>query len=133
MRSFRFSPTSRAPIVTALITGPKATRKLRLIFDTGAATTQLHSEKMHEIGYAHNDAIAKARVVGVGGVEAEGYLVNLQKLFVLGCKAEALDVGVFEMPYLNSCRIDGLLGWDVIRAFHLEMHGPQGWLKIFDQ
>lgn len=133
MRSFRFNPKTRAPIITALITGPKASRKLRLIFDTGAEMTQLHAGKMFEIGYSTADAIAKARVVGVGGVEGEGYMIKLQKLFVLGCKAETLDVGVFEMPHLNSCKIDGLLGWDVIRAFHLEMHGPGGWLKIFDQ
>jgi hypothetical protein len=131
MRSFHFDPRSRAPIVTALISGPRGTRKLRLVFDTGAEMTQFHAARMHEVGYSQSDAVAKASVVGAGGIEAMGYVVNLQKFFVLGSKAEAFKVGVFEMQHLDSQRLDGLLGWDVIRAFHLEMVGPEGILKIF--
>lgn len=52
-------------------------------------------------------------------------MVNLQTLFILGSRAETFKVGVFEMQYLNSRRLDGLLGWDVIRAFHLKMIGPE--------
>ena len=131
MRSFHFNPASRAPIVTALITGPRGTRKVRLIFDTGAELTQFHADTMHKIGYSSSDAVAKTNVIGAGGIEGNGYIVNLQKLFVLGSKAETFQVGVFEMKYLNAQRLDGLLGWDVIRAFHLEMIGPEGILKVF--
>ena len=131
MQSFKFNPKGRAPIVTALITGPRGTRKVRLIFDTGAETTQFHADTMHKIGYSSSDATAKATVIGAGGIEAEGYALNLQKLFVLGSMAESFQVAVYEMKHLNSRRLDGLLGWDVIRAFHLEMVGPEGILKIF--
>ena len=68
---------------------------------------------------------------GAGGRESSGYMVNLQRLFVLGSKAEELPVGVFEMKHLYAQRLDGLLGGDVIRAFHLEMNGPQGELRVY--
>lgn len=131
MRSFHFNPKTRAPIVTALITGPRGTRKVRLIFDTGAEITQFHAGTIHKIGYSMSDAISKASMIGAGGVEGDGYVVNLQKLFVLGSKVEAFMVGVFEMKHLNAQRLDGLLGWDVIRQLHLDMDGPNGVLKVF--
>ena len=131
MRSFRFDSRSKAPVISALIAGPKGTRKVRLIFDTGAEITQLHVARMKEIGYSNDKAVARASVVGVGGVEGEGYVVNLEKLFVLGAKAETFNVGVFDMHHLEGRQIDGLLGWDVIRAFHLEMNGPSGVLTVF--
>ena len=131
MRTFRFDPKSRAPIVTALITGPRGVRKIRLVFDTGAEMTQVHTAKMQEVGYSLADAVSKATIVGAGGIEATGHIISLRKLFVLGSKAESLNVGMFEMTRLNASRIDGLLGWDVISAFHLEMDGPEGILKIF--
>lgn len=131
MHNFHFNPKGRAPIVTALITGPRGTRKVRLIFDTGAEMTQLHARTMNKVGYQQSDAVAKATVISAGGIESEGYVVPLQKLFVLGSKAETFRVGVYEMKHLDSRRLDGLLGWDVIRAFHLEMNGPEGLLKVF--
>jgi hypothetical protein len=131
MRTFHFNPTTKAPIVSAIITGPRGTRKVRLIFDTGAELTQFHSDTMHKVGYSNSDAVARANVIGAGGAESSGYVVNLKKLFVLGSKAEAFNVAVFEMRHLQAQRIDGLLGWDVIRAFRLEMDGPEGVLKVF--
>lgn len=131
MPSFHFNPRARAPIVSALVTGPKGTRKVRLIFDTGAEQTQFHADTIRKVGYSRRNVIAKANVIGVGGVESEGYVINLEKLFVLGSRAEGLNAAVFEMKHLNSRRLDGLLGWDVIRAFHLEMNGPEGILRMF--
>ena len=131
MRSFRFNPRARAPIVTGLIAGPRGIRKVRLIFDTGAEVTQFHIKAMMKAGYPETLAAGKIRVVGAGGVEAEGYHLLLDRLYVLGSKAEGFRVGVFEMEHLDSQRLDGFLGWDVIRAFHLEMDGPRGVLNVF--
>jgi hypothetical protein len=131
MRTFHFNPRSRAPIVSALVTGPRGVRKVRLIFDTGAEVTQFSVDAMMKVGYPEPASLGKATVIGAGGVEAEGYQINLQGLFVLGAKAEALRVGVFEMSHLAARRLDGFLGWDVIRAFHLEMDGPSGVLNVF--
>ena len=91
MRTFHFNPKARAPIVTGLITGPKGVRKVRLIFDTGAEVTQFSVDAMVKVGYPQSHSLGKALVIGAGGVEAEGYHVNLRNLFVLGAKAESAD------------------------------------------
>ena len=44
-------------------------------------------------------------------------------------KVEEVPVGVFSMEYLNEDGIDGLFGWDLIKKFYLEMHGPTGRLR----
>ena len=131
MRTFRFNPRGQTPIVAALITGPKRTRKVRLIFDTGAETTQLNRTCMRAVGYSQEPCHPTSHVVGAGGIESTGFVVSLRKMFVLGSRAEEFDVGVFKMELLEMRHIDGLLGWDVIRALHLEMNGPQGLLRVF--
>jgi len=42
-------------------------------------------------------------------------------------------LAMYQVNYQVNCHVnwDGLLGWDVIRAFHLEMDGPTGLLKVF--
>lgn len=35
------------------------------------------------------------------------------------------------MKYLDDDAVDGLLGWDLIKHFHLEINGPEGALKVF--
>ena len=85
---FNFDPLGRAPIISALIVGPKGTRKVRLIFDPGAEMTQPHTARMAEVGYAQTTASTKASVVGVGGIEGDGYVTTLQKLLVVGAKSK---------------------------------------------
>ena len=109
MRNFRFNPTSNAPVISALVAGPRGTRKVRLVFDTGAEITQLHAARMHEIGYSAADAVAKANVVGIGGVEGEGYVVKLDKLFTHGAKAENFNIGVFDMQHLLAGKVTPFL------------------------
>lgn len=130
-RSFRFSPEENSPIVSALVTGAKATRRIRLIFDTGAAMTQIHTATMAKIGILSSDKVSRAVAIGVGGKASEGYIAEVRKFFVLGAKIENIKIAAFTMDYLDEEGIDGLLGWDIIRNFHLEMNGPEGLLKIF--
>ena len=66
----------------------------------------------------------------VGGVQ-EGYVVRVAKLSVFGIDFQNLPVLVYDFDNFKEQGIDGLLGWDVIKAFHLEMDGPNGLLKIF--
>ena len=46
MFEFRFDPAKRTPVVTALVVGPVASRRVRLVFDTCAAMTQIHQATM---------------------------------------------------------------------------------------
>ncbi len=58
-------------------------------------------------------------------------MVRVPRIAFLGSVAEDVEVAVFDMSYLGDKNIDGLLGWDFVRLFHLEMDGPSGLLKIF--
>ncbi len=131
MREFRFNASQPAPVVSALLVGPNATRKVKLIFDTGAALTQFHEPTINKVGYSVKDKFADCVSSGTAGNPDQGYLIKASKLFVLGAKATDVPIGVFQMSNLEEDAIDGLLGWDLIREFHLEMNGPEGILRIF--
>lgn len=70
-------------------------------------------------------------VEGPAGDSKEGYLISLKSLSVFGRSFSELTVGVYDFDNFVQYGIDGLLGWDVIKQFHLEMDGPKGVLKIF--
>jgi hypothetical protein len=131
MHEFHFSPIDSTPIVGAVIVGPCGTRKVRLVFDTGAAVTQVHIPTMAKVGYSPTRKVADAAAIGGGGKEDQGYVVRVDKFAVLGAKMTDVPIAAFHMQYLDDDGIDGLLGWDMIRQFHLEMKGPEGVLIIF--
>ena len=41
MRIIRFDPKQELPVIEASIKGPKGRRRIRLVFDTGAGSTQI--------------------------------------------------------------------------------------------
>ncbi len=132
MREFRFNPDSKTPLVQALVVGPKAVRRIRLIFDSGAEHTQIHTKVMNYIGYTKDNSIATAVVSGATGDEQEGFIIRTEKLIVLGRKFTDLSIASFDFSHLTSrFNIDGLLGYDLIRLLHFEMNGPKGILKIY--
>lgn len=131
MRNYRFNPDAPWPIVRCVLSGPKGAFSARLVLDSGAHNTQINRGTMTALGYLEKDKIRDAFSVGVSGAREKGFEVKVPKFFVLGRKFEDTALCVFDMKYLESDRVDGLLGWDLIRQFHFEMDGPQGVLKIF--
>lgn len=131
MRELRFDPQGEAPIISAIISSPKGKRKVQLILDTGAERTQLHRRTMERLGYTEKVKTKIAKAIGVGGGHEEGYIVCIPRMSFLGSVVESVEIAVFDMDYLGDKNIEGLLGWDFIRQFHLEMDGPKGILKIF--
>lgn len=65
MRIVKFDPGSELPIVEARIRGKQGSRSLRLVFDTGAGSTQIHTARIEAIGYSAIDAVA-LRTVPLG-------------------------------------------------------------------
>lgn len=131
MLEVHFDPTDKSPVILAIISSPKGKRKVQLVFDTGAELTQLHNRTMQRLGYTDTVKTRNARAIGVGGAEERGYMVRVPRIAFLGSFAEEVELAVFDMSYLRDRNIDGLLGWDFIRHFHLEMLGPEGILKVF--
>lgn len=131
MREYHFNPTLKTPLVRALLTGPRCTKHVRLVFDTGAAMTQFHQATMNFVGYNESLKIADAVVTSTTTDEEIGYVVEAQRLYVLGTRFDNIPIAGYDMSRLSDMGIDGLLGWDVIRTLHLEMVGPSGLLKVF--
>lgn len=131
MLEFQFDPKDDAPVIAAVLSSPKGKRKLQLVFDTGAERTQFHKRTMQRLGYTEEVKTRDAKAIGAGSAEEHGYMVQIPRLAFLGSVVEDVELAVFDLSYLGDRAIDGLLGWDFIRLFHLEMDGPKGVLKIY--
>lgn len=130
-REYCFDPDAPWPVVRGVISGPKGALSIRLVLDSGAHRTQLNRGTMTALGFREEEKTRAAFSVGVGGARERGFEVLVPRFFVLGRKFVETPVSVFEMSYLASDRVDGLLGWDLIRQFHFELIGPAGILKVF--
>lgn len=130
-RSYRFKPNQQTPIVTAKLTGTSRRRAVRLVFDTGAATTQFHTPVLDGLGFSAATGISPTAAYGPAGPTQEGYLLQIKNLEVFGVAFNDLIVAAYDFDHLADSGIDGLLGFDLIQQFHLEMDGPNGVLNFF--
>lgn len=114
----------------AVLQGPRDWARARLVFDTGAAKTQLDTGFAEDLGYSARDATDVTSVLGPAGDQQYGYLVRVQALSVLGHRFDDLAVALFDFDNFTRYQIDGLLGFDVIKLLRLEFDGPAGILTI---
>jgi hypothetical protein len=131
VRTFKFDPKDDIPIVVAKIYGPRKTKKIRLVFDTGCAITQVHTGIIEDIGYSVADAESIANILGPVGDSQSGYVLEVDNVSVFGMSLPKHKVGAFDFYNFDKDDIDGLLGFDVIKLLHLEMNGPKGELNLF--
>jgi hypothetical protein len=131
VREFTFDQAEATPIVSAILSGPQGSRRIALVFDTGAVLTQIHVVTLAMVGYTPSHVVKKAVMVGAGGERHEGTILKAGKIVTLGKKIENFILGSFDFSELAESGIDGLLGWDVIKQLHLDMNGPAGILKVF--
>ena len=79
MRIFKFDPKDDIPIVVAKFYGPRKTKKIRLVFDTGCAVTQVHTGIIEDIGYSVANAESIANIFGPVGDSQSGYVLEVDK------------------------------------------------------
>lgn len=65
-------------------------------------------------------------MLGASGERQDGFIIQSERLITLGKRIENATVGGFDFGDLSRAGIDGLLGFDVIKEFHIEMNGPAG-------
>jgi hypothetical protein len=128
----KLRPKAKVPFPSEAKQGPNGTRQVQLVFDTGAALTQFHTPIIESVGYSAHDGLRPSNMVGPSGPKQPGYIVPLQKFAIFGCQFQKAPVGVFDFENFSEEGIDGLLGFDIIKEFHLEMNGPKGELIVFD-
>ena len=131
MREYQFDPEGELPIVRAVLKGPAQQKLVMLVFDTGCAVTQVHHKVLSIIGCGPEKATDAVTIAGVTGPSESAYRVNLPEIKVLGVRIMNPSIAGVDFSKWADEGIEGLLGWDLIRKFHLDMNGPKGTLQIF--
>jgi Aspartyl protease len=131
MREYRIDTLFGLPTVRAVISGPKRGKQINLLFDTGAAATQVHTGTLHSLGFSFSGREPDVSMRGVTGPVEAGFSLRVSRLFFLGQMFHDTAIAAFDLGQWAEEGIDGLLGFDLIRQFHIEMLGPAGLLKVF--
>ena len=131
MKILKIDKDEPLPLVYAVIKGKRKERRVRLVFDTGAFMTQLSTMVVEELGYSARDGISEVVARGPSGPLDHGYTLKVGDFHVLGGRFSNLEIAAFDFNNLQADKIDGLLGFDIIRQLHLELNGPKGQLIVF--
>lgn len=131
MLTLRFDPEADLILAYADIKGPKDSDQVRLVFDTGAARTEIHSKILISLGYSETDKVADLAIESVTGPTHETFAVKLESFTALGSTQHDFPVAFVDFTKWKKDQIDGLLGWDFIRTLHYEQNGPKGLLTIY--
>ena len=134
MRFFNFNRDLKLPLVSALVQGKNGINlRAKLIFDTGAVCTQFNTAFIDDLGYsAATDGKGVVAAYGPAGPLQTGYAFNLKGIELLGKVFNNCLVAAYDFDNIAGSRIVGLLGYDLIKEFHLEVNGPKGKLVVFD-
>ena len=130
-RIYKFHNSEVLPIVTARLYGRDNSKIVRLVFDTGAATTQIHTPIIDALGYSAADGLGLIASYGPAGPIQEGYALEISKLRVFGKEFEQPVLSVYDFDNFADSGLHGLLGFDLIRLMDLELKGSRGELIVF--
>ena len=130
MREYRFDPNDPTPTVAAVLAGPKASMQLKLVFDTGCSITEIDTRIMRYLGYTRSLKVTDIDVKGVKGPSSDGELFDASAFYVFGSKFGTEQVVCSKLDNMKEDGYHGLLGWNMIRHFELEMNGPEGLLRV---
>ncbi len=130
-RIYNLPKSGSLPIIRARAFGPKGDLLVNLVFDTGAPTTQLNTSVIEDLGYSIRQAIDEVISVGPAGPLQTGYRISLDRLRVLGSNHDNSKIAVYDFDNFTDYRIDGLLGFDIIRTLHIELNGKKNRFTVF--
>ena len=131
MQKFRFDLEQQIPLVPVRVFGPRTSKLVWFIFDTGSGPVQINTPIIETLGYSASDAHGLVESHGPAGPMQAGYALTLANLNTLGKNFNEIVVGVYDFDNFADMPIDGLLGFDVIKQLHLEMNGPAGELLVY--
>ncbi len=130
-RTYKFHTSEVLPIVTARLFSGYSSKVVRLVFDTGAATTQIHTPVIDALGYCAADGIGTISSYGPAGPIQEGYSLRIEKLKVFGKEFSSPVLSVYDFDNFANSGLHGLLGFDLIRQLDLELRGSKGEVIVF--
>ena len=125
--SVLFNPARGPVLITAELHGPLGRSFAQLALDTGATTTLINVGKLTSLGYRPSASKIRRRVTMAGGV-AHPPQVSIDRIDALGQHRRNLLVIAHTLP--STAGVDGLLGLDFLRGFHLTIDFRKGEITL---
>lgn len=126
MKTTVFDARQDLLIVEAHIVGPRGDARVDLVLDTGASMTILVPDVVDELGYSARDGYGRSTVSSPLGREY-GYRLRVREFAALGFAFADFSVAVHDIA--DEDGFDGLLGWDFLQRFNLEIRPREGRIR----
>lgn len=131
MKILKFARTDPLPIIRSTIVGPSFSIRVGLVVDSGAAVTQIDGGVLRHVGYDASYITGQMIVKGVEiGPGRRADVFKILNLSVFGKRLRGIKVAAYDFREWHAFGIHGLLGFDLIRKFNLELRGPAGLLIV---
>jgi hypothetical protein len=101
---------------------------LKLIFDTGASHTVLHSRRGTELGLKPEEQVSGTATGGA----IHGSLTSGVSLKVTGAEVSNQQIGMVDFPVPPGFEFDGVIGYDFINAFVVEIDYLKKIMNLYD-
>ena len=124
---YPFDPKAGIILVKTKVYGPKGDAIVNLALDTGATWTLVSWETAVLVGYDPASIQQRTAITTGSGIEYCPKL-NLLRVEVLGKSVSSLDALCHTLP--PTSRVDGLLGLNFLRQFHLGLNFKKGFITI---
>jgi hypothetical protein len=108
--------------------GVNGSRPLRFIFDTGASHTVLHSRRGAELGLKPEEQVSGTATGGA----IQGSLTSGVSLKVAGAEVSNQQIGMVDFPVPPGFEFDGVIGYDFINAFVVEIDYLKKIMNLYD-
>ena len=108
--------------------GVNNSKPLRFIFDTGASHTVLHSRRGAELGLKPEEQITGTATGGA----IHGSLTSGVSLKVAGAEVSNQQIGLIDFPVPPGFEFDGVIGYDFINAFVVEIDYLNKVMNLYD-
>ncbi|OIN98195.1 hypothetical protein AUJ66_01445 [Candidatus Desantisbacteria bacterium CG1_02_38_46] len=109
------------------VEGPKATREVDLILDTGARFTSLSWGTLEDIGYDPAVILGRVKIITANGI-IETPIVKIKNLCVGDLCRKDVEVICHDIPEIAE--VDGLLGLSFLVHFRTVVDYKEGLLEI---
>ncbi len=126
MPTFPFDP-QRPLIEVITIASDGGVRQFRMAFDTGANQTSLSRRAVVDLGFDPNTSPERAVVATATGTVTIP-IITLPYFRALGQERTNLRVACLDLPARAS--VDGILGSDFFRRFHIFINYQKGFLVV---
>lgn len=126
MAKIEFDPSAPVVLLKATITG-RYSQTVHLALDTGATYTMIPWQIAEALGYAPEVAEDRIHITTASGTEKVP-LISVDSFAISGAKVSNLKVAVHDLP--EKSRVDGLLGLNFLRNFHLSLDFQKGIIEL---